>query len=146
MHSTMPLPTGSVSSNEIHYHGFPRRSDLNLYSLRLFTLINESYISSQVRNEADSATNDFHAYLVGQLLTTATKILAALEQQDKSVKQLSDKMDKNFAGLAEKMQNFLTDQNQLRQEKVQADSEFFAGLEGRNSALTRTFEGNLTLE
>jgi hypothetical protein len=39
----------------------------------------------RVRNEADSATNDFHGYLVDQLLTVSTKILSALQKQDKSV-------------------------------------------------------------
>ena len=64
----------------------------------------------RVRNEADSATNEFHAYLVDQLLTVSTKILSALQQQDKSVQELSTKLDKNFAGLEQKLDVYLADQ------------------------------------
>lgn len=94
----------------------------------------------RVRNEADSATNDFHAYLVDQLLTVSTKILAALQQQDKSVQDLSTKMDKNFAGLTQKLETYLAEQGSVRQKKIQAETEFFSGLERRNAALTSAFE------
>ena len=93
----------------------------------------------QVRNEADSATNDFHGYLVDQLLTVSTKILAALQQQDKSVQELSSKMDKNFAGLTNKLESYLNEQATLKQKKATSEAEFFAGLERRNVALTSTF-------
>jgi len=96
----------------------------------------------RVRNEADSATNDFHGYLVEQLLTVSTKILAALQKQDKSVQELSTKMDKNFAGLTEKLEAYLADQDTMRQKKMQAEADFFAGLERRNAALTSTFDND----
>ena len=82
-----------------------------------------------MRNEADSATNDFHGYLVQQLLTVSTKILDALQKQDKSVQNLSAKMDKNFAGLTEKLETYLAEQETLRKKKLQAEADFFAGLE-----------------
>jgi len=96
----------------------------------------------RVRNEADSATNDFHGYLVQQLLTVSTKILDALQKQDKSVQNLSAKMDKNFAGLTEKLETYLAEQETLRQKKLQAEADFFAGLERRNAALTSTFDND----
>lgn len=96
----------------------------------------------QVRNEADSATNEFHAYLVDQLLTVSTKILAALQQQDKSVQELSAKMDKNFAGLSLKLESYLNEQASLRSKKISSESDFFNGLERRNAALTSAFEAD----
>ena len=96
-----------------------------------------------MRNEADIATNEFHAYLVDQLLTVSTKILSALQQQDKSVQELSTKMDKNFAGLEQKLENYLADQEKLRDSKTNAETNFFAGLERRNAALTATFNEDI---
>ena len=97
----------------------------------------------RVRNEADSATNDFHGYLVDQLLTVSTKILASLQTQDKSVQELSAKMDKNFAGLALKLDSYLKEQNAIKHRKSQAEVDFFDGLERRNSALSVAFEDEI---
>ena len=97
----------------------------------------------RVRNEADSATNEFHAYLVDQLLTVSTKILSALQQQDKSVQELSTKLDKNFAGLEQKLDVYLADQTKLRADKTNSETNFFAGLERRNAALTSNFNDDI---
>jgi hypothetical protein len=94
----------------------------------------------RVRNEADSATNDFHAYLVDSLLTVSTKILASLQLQDKTVQDLSNKLDKNFAGLTQKLDSYLSEQGNLRQKKSNSESDFFAGLERRNAALSSAFK------
>ena len=94
----------------------------------------------RVRNEADSATNDFHAYLVDQLLTVSTRILAALQNQDQSVQELSAKMDKNFAGLTQKLDSYLRAQTQHRQRKSQSEVDFLNGLDRRNIALASIFE------
>ena len=75
-------------------------------------------------------------------MTVSTKILAALQKQDKSVQELSTKMDKNFAGLTEKLEAYLADQDTMRQKKMQAEADFFAGLERRNAALTSTFDND----
>ena len=48
-------------------------------------------------------------------------------------------MDKNFAGLTTKLESYLNEQNALKAKKSQAESDFFAGLERRNLALTSTF-------
>jgi len=96
----------------------------------------------RVRNEADSATNDFHGYLVEQLLTVSTKILAALQKQDKSVQELSTKMDNNFAGLTEKLESYLAEQQTLRQKKLQTEADFYSGLERQNVALTSIFDND----
>ena len=94
----------------------------------------------RVRNEADSATKDFHNYLMEQLLTVTNKIMTSLQKQDQSVKELSTKMDKNFDGWTQKLDSFLDDQNKLRQAKSQKEQEFFAGLENRNMALSTAFD------
>ena len=97
----------------------------------------------RVRNEADTATNEFHAYLVDQLLTVSTKILSALQQQDKAVQELGTKLDKNFAGLEQKLDIYLADQAKLRESKATAESNFYAGLERRNAALTSNFNDDI---
>ncbi len=97
----------------------------------------------RVRNEADSATNDFHGYLVDQLLTVSTKILAALQNQDKTVQDLSAKLDKNFAGINQRLEEYLADAAKLRSNKMAAEADFFAGLQRRNAALETSFTADL---
>ena len=89
----------------------------------------------RVRNEADTATNSFHGYLVDQLLTVTTKVLAALQTQDASVKELSSKQDKNFAGINEGLEKYMDDQTKLRNERSHAEAEYYAGIMRRNEAL-----------
>ena len=77
-----------------------------------------------------------------QLLTVSTKILAALQKQDKSVQELSTKMDNNFAGLTEKLESYLAEQQTLRQKKLQTEAYFYSGLERQNAALTSIFDND----
>ena len=84
-----------------------------------------------------------YSTLVDQLLTVSTKILAALQTQDKSVQELGAKMDKNFAGLAQKLDSYLKEQTTMRHKKIQAELDFLDGLERRNSALSSTFEDDI---
>ena len=77
-----------------------------------------------------------------QLLTVSTKILAALQKQDKSVQELSTKMDNNFAGLTEKLESYLAEQQTLRQKKLQTEADFYSGLERQNVALTSIFDND----
>merc|ERR1711881_425548 len=97
-------------------------------------------MGKRVRNEADQATQDFHHYLMEQLLTVTTKIMTSLQKQDQSVQELSSKMDKNFAGLAEKLDSYIGEQNQFRQKKSQVEQAFFSGLQSRNSNLESIFD------
>ena len=75
-----------------------------------------------------------------QLLTVTTKIMTSLQKQDQSVQELSSKMDKNFAGLAEKLDSYIGEQNQFRQKKSQVEQAFFSGLQSRNSNLESIFD------
>ena len=75
-----------------------------------------------------------------QLLTVTTKIMTSLQKQDQSVQGLSSKMDKNFAGLAEKLDSYIGEQNQFRQKKSQVEQAFFSGLQSRNSNLESIFD------
>ena len=99
-----------------------------------------SFQLKRVRDEADTASKDFHNYLAEQLLTVTNKIMTSLQKQDQSVQELSSKMDKNFAGLSQKLDAYLDEQNKLRQKKNQVEHDFFAGLENRNSALSAAFD------
>ena len=49
----------------------------------------------RMRNEADTQTQSFHTYLVEQLLSVASSILAATKNQQKTVDSLSSKIDKS---------------------------------------------------
>ena len=49
----------------------------------------------RMRNEADTQTQSFHTYLVEQLLSVASSILAATNNQQKTVDSLSSKIDKS---------------------------------------------------
>ena len=121
------------------------------------------HLLKRVRNEADQATQDFHHYLMvsafiihynyiyfenminvflfqEQLLTVTTKIMTSLQKQDQSVQELSSKMDKNFAGLTEKLDSYIGEQNQFRQKKSQVEQAFFSGLQSRNSNLESIFD------
>ena len=125
------------------------------------------HLLKRVRNEADQATEDFHHYLMvsafiiqysymnmyiyfenminvllfqEQLLTVTTKIMTSLQKQDQSVQELSSKMDKNFAGLTEKLDSYIGEQNQFRQKKSQVEQAFFSGLQSRNSNLESIFD------
>ena len=75
-------------------------------------------------------------------MTVSTKILAALQKQDKSVQELSTKMDNNFAGLTEKLESYLAEQQTLRQKKLQTEAYFYSGLERQNAALTSIFDND----
>ena len=75
-------------------------------------------------------------------MTVSTKILAALQKQDKSVQELSTKMDNNFAGLTEKLESYLAEQQTLRQKKLQTEADFYSGLERQNVALTSIFDND----
>ena len=75
-----------------------------------------------------------------QLLTVTTKIMTSLQKQDQSVQELSSKMDKNFAGLTEKLDSYIGEQNQFRQKKSQVEQAFFSGLQSRNSNLESIFD------
>ena len=75
-------------------------------------------------------------------VTVSTKILAALQKQDKSVQELSTKMDNNFAGLTEKLESYLAEQQTLRQKKLQTEADFYSGLERQNVALTSIFDND----
>ena len=66
--------------------------------------------------------------------------MSSLQKQDQSVQELSSKMDKNFAGLSQKLDAYLDEQNKLRQKKNQVEHDFFAGLENRNAALSAAFD------
>jgi len=94
----------------------------------------------RVRDETDTASKDFHNYLMEQLVTITNKIMSSLQKQDQSVQELSSKMDKNFAGLSQKLDAYLDEQNKLRQKKNQVEHDFFAGLENRNTALNAAFD------
>merc|ERR1719323_299912 len=59
------------------------------------------------------------------------------------VQELSAKMDKNFAGLALKLDSYLKEQNAIKHRKSQAEVDFFDGLERRNSALSVAFEDEI---
>ena len=121
------------------------------------------HLLKRVRNEADQATQDFHHYLMvsafiihynymyfenminvllfqEELLTVTTKIMTSLQKQDQSVQELSSKMDKNFAGLTEKLDSYIGEQNQFRQKKSQVEQAFFSGLQSRNSNLESIFD------
>ena len=52
-------------------------------------------------------------------------------------------MDKNFAGLAQKLDSYLKEQTTMRHKKIQAELDFLDGLERRNSALSSTFEDDI---
>ena len=52
-------------------------------------------------------------------------------------------MDKNFAGFEQKLENYLAEQEKLRDSKTNAETNFFAGLERRNAALTATFNEDI---
>ena len=73
-------------------------------------------------------------------MTVTTKIMTSLQKQDQSVQELSSKMDKNFAGLAEKLDSYIGEQNQFRQKKSQVEQAFFSGLQSRNSNLESIFD------
>ena len=49
----------------------------------------------RMRNEADTQTQSFHTYLVEQLLSVASSILAATKNQQKTVDSLSSKIDQS---------------------------------------------------
>ena len=49
----------------------------------------------RMRNEADTQTQSFHTYLVEQLLSVASSILAATNNQEKTVNSLSSKIDQS---------------------------------------------------
>ena len=49
----------------------------------------------RMRNEADTQTQSFHTYLVEQLLSVASSILAATNNQGKMVNTLSSKIDQS---------------------------------------------------
>ena len=49
----------------------------------------------RMRNEADTQTQSFHTYLVEQLLSVSSSILAATNNQEKTVNSLSTKIDKS---------------------------------------------------
>ena len=49
----------------------------------------------RMRNEADTQTQSFHTYLVEQLLSVASSVLAATKNQQKTVDSLSSKIDKS---------------------------------------------------
>ena len=66
-----------------------------------------------------------------------------MQQQDKSVQELSTKLDKNFAGLEQKLDTYLADQAKLRESKTTAETNFFSGLERRNAALTSNFNDDI---
>ena len=66
--------------------------------------------------------------------------MTSLQKQDQSVQELSSKMDKNFAGLAEKLDSYIGEQNQFRQKKSQVEQAFFSGLQSRNSNLESIFD------
>ena len=53
----------------------------------------------RMRNEADTQTQSFHTYLVEQLLSVASSILAATKNQQKTVDSLSSKIDKSVRWL-----------------------------------------------
>ena len=66
--------------------------------------------------------------------------MTSLQKQDQSVQELSSKMDKNFAGLTEKLDSYIGEQNQFRQKKSQVEQAFFSGLQSRNSNLESIFD------
>jgi hypothetical protein len=49
-------------------------------------------------------------------------------------------MDKNFAGLQDRLESYMADQDGLRKKKVNVETDFFAGLERRNHALSTGFK------
>ena len=51
----------------------------------------------RMRNEADTQTQNFHTYLVEQLLSVASSILAATNNQQNTVNSLSSKVDKSVS-------------------------------------------------
>ena len=51
----------------------------------------------RMRNEADTQTQSFHTYLVEQLLSVASSILAATNNQQNTVNSLSSKVDKSVS-------------------------------------------------
>ena len=51
----------------------------------------------RMRNEADTQAQSFHTYLVEQLLSVANAVLAAVSNQDKTVQNLSSKVDKTVS-------------------------------------------------
>ena len=53
----------------------------------------------RMRNEADTQTQSFHTYLVEQLLSVASSILAAVSNQQNTVNSLSNKIDQTVSSI-----------------------------------------------
>ena len=53
----------------------------------------------RMRNEADTQTQSFHTYLVEQLLSVASSILAAVSNQQNTVNSLSNKIDQTVSSV-----------------------------------------------
>ena len=53
----------------------------------------------RMRNEADTQAQSFHTYLVEQLLSVANAVLAAVQNQDKTLQTFQSKMDKTVRPL-----------------------------------------------
>merc|ERR1719412_1408143 len=70
----------------------------------------------RMRNEADTQTQSFHTYLVEQLLSVASSILAATNNQQNTVNSLSSKVDKSIEGLNARLDKFIIAQNNIQTE------------------------------
>ena len=68
-----------------------RASSENMYKEQAWV----EKLLKRMRNEADNQAQNFHTFLVEQLLSVATSILAATSNQEKTVNTLSSKMDKH---------------------------------------------------
>jgi hypothetical protein len=92
-----------------------RASSENMYKEQAWV----EKLLKRMRNEADNQAQNFHTFLVEQLLSVATSILAATSNQEKTVNTLSTKMDKHIEGMNERLDKFFTAQNNMQAQQVQ---------------------------
>merc|ERR1712038_619224 len=90
----------------------------------------------RMRNEADTQTQSFHTYLVEQLLSVASSILAATKNQHKTVDSLSSKIDKSVEGLNARLDKFMSSQNSFQNEMLQQGEITFKGIVQNTAGLS----------
>merc|ERR1712241_68075 len=90
----------------------------------------------RMRNEADTQTQSFHTYLVEQLLSVASSILAATNNQQNTVNSLSSKVDKSIEGLNARLDKFIIAQNNVQTQHVQQEDITFKGIVQNTAGLS----------
>merc|ERR1719412_766179 len=90
----------------------------------------------RMRNEADTQTQSFHTYLVEQLLSVASSVLAATKNQQKTVDSLSSKIDKSVEGLNARLDKFMTAHNSLQNDQLQQGEITFKGIVQNTAGLS----------